>query len=83
MKLPKCSAVIHLAAIASVIESIDNPLFVNDVNVNGTLNMLEFCRKKKIKNSFSHLQQQYLEITSQKLQNLHQLFLQLFMVRQN
>jgi UDP-glucose 4-epimerase len=49
MKLPKCSAVIHLAAIASVIESIDNPLFVNDVNVNGTLNVLEFCRKKKIK----------------------------------
>jgi len=49
MKLPKCSAIIHLAAIASVIESIDNPSFVNDVNVNGTLNMLEFCRKKKIK----------------------------------
>jgi len=49
MKLPKCSAVIHLAAIASVVESIDNPSFVNDVNVNGTLNMLEFCRKKKIK----------------------------------
>jgi len=49
MKLPKCSAVIHLAAIASVIESIDNPSFVNDVNVNGTLNMLEFCRKKNIK----------------------------------
>ena len=49
MKLPKCSAVIHLAAIASVIESIDNPSFVNDVNVNGTLNVLEFCRKKKIK----------------------------------
>jgi len=49
MKLPKCSAVIHLAAIASVLESIDNPSFVNDVNVNGTLNMLEFCRKKNIK----------------------------------
>ena len=49
MKVPKCSAVIHLAAIASVVESIDNPSFVNDVNVNGTLNMLEFCRKKKIK----------------------------------
>ena len=32
MKLPKCSAVIHLAAIASVIESIDNPSFVNDIN---------------------------------------------------
>lgn len=49
MKLPKVDAVIHLAAIASVVESIDNPVFVNDVNVNGTLNVLEFCRKKKIK----------------------------------
>ncbi len=49
MKLPKSDAVIHLAAIASVIESIDNPIFVNDVNVNGTLNLLEFCRQKKIK----------------------------------
>jgi UDP-glucose 4-epimerase len=49
MHIPKADAIIHLAAIASVVESIDNPTFVNDVNVNGTLNMLEFCRKKKIK----------------------------------
>jgi UDP-glucose 4-epimerase len=49
MKLPKSNAIIHLGAIASVVESIKNPTFVNDVNVNGTLNMLEFCRKKKIK----------------------------------
>jgi len=49
MQLPNVDAVIHLAAIASVVESIDNPIFVNDVNVNGTLNILEFCRKKKIK----------------------------------
>ena len=48
MELPKIDAVIHLAAIASVVESISNPIFVNDVNVNGTLNILEFCRKKKI-----------------------------------
>ena len=47
--LSKADAVIHLAAIASVVESIDNPSFVNDVNVNGTLNVLEFCRKKNIK----------------------------------
>ena len=47
--LPKVDVVIHLAAIASVVESINNPIFVNDVNVNGTLNILEFCRKKKIK----------------------------------
>jgi UDP-glucose 4-epimerase len=49
MKLPKVNSVIHLAAIASVVESIKNPILVNDVNVTGTLNMLEFCRKKKIK----------------------------------
>jgi len=49
MKIPKVDAVIHLAAIASVVESIQNPIFVNDVNVNGTLNILEFCRNKKIK----------------------------------
>ena len=49
MSLSKADAVIHLAAIASVVESIDNPIFVNDVNVNGTLNVLEFCRKKKIR----------------------------------
>ena len=49
MQLPQVDAVIHLAAIASVVESIENPIFVNDVNVNGTLNILEFCRKKKIK----------------------------------
>ena len=44
MKLPKCSAVIHLAAIASVIESIDNPSFVNDVNVKLSQNN---CRNPK------------------------------------
>ena len=49
MKLPKANAIIHVAAIASVVESIENPILVNDVNVNGTLNMLEFCRKKNIK----------------------------------
>lgn len=48
LSLPKVDAIIHLAAIASVVESIDDPIFVNDVNVNGTLNMLEFCRKQKI-----------------------------------
>jgi UDP-glucose 4-epimerase len=49
MKMKKVDAVIHLAAIASVVESINNPLYVNEVNVDGTLNMLEFCRRKNIK----------------------------------
>jgi|TARA_B110001454_G_scaffold84276_1_gene81040 UDP-glucose 4-epimerase len=49
IQLPQVDAIMHLAAIASVVESIDNPIFVNDVNITGTLNILEFCRKKKIK----------------------------------
>ena len=48
-KVPKADAIIHLAAIASVVESINNPIYVNDVNVNGTLTILEFCKLKKIK----------------------------------
>lgn len=49
LSLPKADAVFHIAAVASVVESISNPTYVNDVNVSGTLNVLEFCRKKKIK----------------------------------
>ena len=41
--------VIHLAAQISISKSIKNPKLTFDVNVNGTLNVLEFCRKKKIK----------------------------------
>ena len=48
-KLPKADAIIHLGAVASVVESISNPRYVSDVNVNGTLNMLELCKEKKIK----------------------------------
>ncbi len=36
--------VFHLAAVSSVRMSIENPLYVNDVNVNGTLNMLLLAR---------------------------------------
>ena len=36
-------AVIHLAAISSVSFSVENPLLTNDVNVNGTLNLLNAC----------------------------------------
>jgi UDP-glucose 4-epimerase len=38
-------AVVHLAAIASVQESIHNPLHVHDVNVTGTLAVLEAARR--------------------------------------
>ena len=40
--------VIHLAAQISVSESIKNPKFTFDVNVNGTKNVLEACEKNNI-----------------------------------
>jgi len=41
--------IFHLAAISSVKESVENPIFVNDVNVNGTVNVLETARKLNAK----------------------------------
>lgn len=41
--------VYHLAAIVSVQESISNPLLSNEVNVKGTLNILEASRQNKVK----------------------------------
>jgi nucleoside-diphosphate-sugar epimerase len=42
-------AVFHLAAIVSVPLSIKNPLLINDVNVRGTLNLLEASLKADVK----------------------------------
>lgn len=39
----------HLAAIVSVQQSIDDPLLTNDINITGTLNVLEAARKNGIK----------------------------------
>jgi UDP-glucuronate 4-epimerase len=36
--------VVHLAAMAGVRPSIEHPRYYNDVNINGTLNVLECCR---------------------------------------
>ena len=41
--------IFHLAAISSVKKSVENPIFVNDVNVNGTVNVLELARELKVK----------------------------------
>lgn len=41
--LPGCSAVLHLAATSSVVESIDQPLPVHENNLTGTLALLEEC----------------------------------------
>ena len=44
-----CRAVFHLAAIGSVPRSVVDPLLFFDVNVNGTVNVLEAARKHGIK----------------------------------
>jgi UDP-glucose 4-epimerase len=41
--------VYHIAAISSVKESVENPMLVNDVNVNGTVNVLEMARRRNAK----------------------------------
>jgi len=41
-------AVVHLAAHTNVVESIENPKEDWDINVNGTLNLLEACRKNEV-----------------------------------
>lgn len=41
--------VIHLAAMAGVRPSIKNPVLYNEVNVAGTMNLLEACRKYGVK----------------------------------
>lgn len=44
------STVIHLAARAGVRPSIDDPLLYADVNINGTMNLLELCKEHDIEN---------------------------------
>jgi len=41
--------IFHQAALSSVPKSIDDPVLTNDINVNGTLNILEAARKFKVK----------------------------------
>lgn len=49
-KTEKLDKVMHLAALAGVRNSLLDPLEYEDVNVRGTLNLLEMARKYKIKN---------------------------------
>lgn len=46
----KPDKVIHLAAMAGVRNSIDNPKIYVDVNVNGTINILELAKEFNVKN---------------------------------
>ena len=46
----KIDTCIHLAAKIDVLDSIKNPYYTFDVNVKGTLNLLETCSNNKVKN---------------------------------
>jgi UDP-glucose 4-epimerase len=46
----KIDTCIHLAAKIDVLDSIKNPYYTFDVNVKGTLNLLEACSNNKVKN---------------------------------
>ena len=48
-KYPKIEAVIHLAARAGVRQAVEIPEVYLQTNANGTLNILEYCRKTDIK----------------------------------
>jgi len=49
-KKEKLDKIIHLAAMAGVRNSLENPFLYEDVNVMGTINLLELSVKHKIKN---------------------------------
>ena len=49
-KKEKPAKIVHLAAMAGVRTSLEKPLLYAEVNVMGTLNLLEMARKYKIKN---------------------------------
>lgn len=49
-KTEKLDKIMHLAALAGVRNSLLDPIEYEDVNVRGTLNLLEMARKYKIKN---------------------------------
>ncbi|MGD0177143.1 MAG: NAD-dependent epimerase/dehydratase family protein [Candidatus Bathyarchaeia archaeon] len=46
--LAEVDACFHLAAVVSNIKSLENPRMVNEVNVSGTINMLEAARKAEV-----------------------------------
>jgi len=46
----KISTVVHLAAMAGVRPSLKNPMLYEDVNIKGTINILECMKKNQIKN---------------------------------
>jgi UDP-glucose 4-epimerase len=59
--------VFHLAALARIQPSIKNPVPAHKTNVNGTLAVLEYCRKNKSKLIFSSTSSQYDEYPASEL----------------
>ena len=57
--LSGCDACFHLAAQISVDRSIHSPQETMDININGTLNMLELCRKRGIRLVFASTSEVY------------------------
>lgn len=51
--LPEYDYVFHLASLARIQPSIDNPRETHEVNLDGTFNILEYCRINKAKIIFS------------------------------
>jgi len=47
--LPGCSAIFHLAAVSSVIDSIERPLAVHDINLTTTLALIDGAAKHGVK----------------------------------
>ena len=52
LKISNIFAIFHLAALADIVPSINAPIRYYQVNVNGTLNILEFAKKNKVKKIF-------------------------------
>lgn len=51
--IKKVDYVFHLAALPRITRSVDDPVTTHAVNVTGTLNVLEYCRKNKAKIIYS------------------------------
>ncbi|MFH1710164.1 MAG: GDP-mannose 4,6-dehydratase [bacterium] len=68
-----CDACFHLAAQISVDRSIHSPQETIDINVNGTLTILELCRKHNVKLVFASTSEVYGTAQNKKMDESHPL----------
>lgn len=68
-----CDVCFHLAAQISVDRSIHSPQETIDININGTLNILQLCRKHKVKLIFASTSEVYGTSQKDKMDELHPL----------